>query len=54
MAFVESIPRARISHTCSSRSGGRDGLSELRHLRGHPLAGRTFRANICADAVEGV
>ncbi len=45
---------ARISHACSSRSRGRAGLSALRHVRGHPLAGRTVRPDHCADAVEGV
>ncbi len=52
---------ARISHACSSRSRGRAGLSALRHVRGHPLAGRgyphagrTVGPDHCADAVEGV
>ena len=33
---------ARISHTRSSRSGGRAGLSALRHARRYPLAGRGY------------
>ena len=45
---------ARISHTYSSRSGGRGALSALRHARGHPLAGHAVDAARSAAAVDWV
>ena len=48
------IQLARLSHAWSSRSGGRADLSALRHARGHPLAGRTVRADGLGGTLENL